>query len=202
MNLPFSICDGATLNDYSVSNIISTALKGTVQRTYLYISSDPLRRANTRSDVSSPFRLHWIVLGQISQGQGNTWGHDEVHRLGWWSTIPSPEQLPCQVSCSPWYIHDLIRKLVDICEGFLKKKITYALFATIVLRFIEKWILTFKKEKRSLNVLTALLEVTSSSFYSYCNNKKRKRHVIYKKIFDHHMDQNMKAGQLGMTGKL
>ena len=74
------MCTGARLNDYTVSNIISIEKYGTVQRTYLYISSDPLRRANTRSDVSSPFHLRWIALGQISQAQGGTSGHDEVHR--------------------------------------------------------------------------------------------------------------------------
>jgi len=74
------MCAGARRNDYLVSNIISTEKYGTVQRTCLYISSDPLRRANTQSDVSSPFHLHWIALGQISQDQGNTSGRDEVHR--------------------------------------------------------------------------------------------------------------------------
>ena len=80
--LAFWMWAAATIIDYSVSNIISTAIYGTLQRTYLYISWDPLRRANTRTDVSSPFHLHWIVLGQISEAQGNTSGHDEVHRQG------------------------------------------------------------------------------------------------------------------------
>jgi len=77
---------------------------------------------------------------------------------------------------------------VDIFEGFLKEKITRNLFVTIVLRLIEKRILTFKKEKRVLmfwkekrtfNLLTALLEVKISFFYSYCNNKNTKKDLQF-----------------------
>ena len=80
--LAFWMWVSATIIDYIVFNIGSTAIYGTVQRTYLYISWEPLRRTNTRTDVSSPFHLHWIALGQISHAQGNTSGHDEVPRQG------------------------------------------------------------------------------------------------------------------------
>ena len=124
-----SICTGDRLKDYSVSNSINTEKYCTVQTIYLYISSDPLRRANTRSDVSSSFHFHWIALGQISPAVGNTSGHYEVPRQGWSPLFPSPEWHPCRVSCSRCYIHELIWELVDTFEASLKRIVKRKLYA-------------------------------------------------------------------------
>jgi len=55
--------------------------------------------------------------------------------------------------------------VVDIFEGFLKNKIICKIYLNIVFRLIDKRFLMFKKEKRTINLLTALLQV------SYSNNK-------------------------------
>ena len=67
--------------------------------------------------------------------------------------------------------------MADIFEGFLKKKITCTVFVTIVLRLIEKRFIMFKKEKRAIKLLIALLDVKYSSFYTYCNNKNTNKDV-------------------------
>jgi len=46
-----------------------------------------------------------------------------------------------------------VLELLDIFEGFLKKKITCTVFVTIVLRLIEKRVLMFMADKRIVDPL-------------------------------------------------